>query len=112
MEQVSQPEVPSTPVTAVPADATVVDVREDDEWAAGHATGALHVPLSQLPQRASEIPDGTIYPICKSGGRSAQATAWLNQHGREAVNVEGGTTAWLQEGKPMTSENAGEPTVL
>ena len=51
--------VPTTTVAELPdplpADATLLDVREDDEWAAGHAPGALHVPLGQLAQRVDEV---------------------------------------------------------
>lgn len=108
----TQPAVPSAPVSALPDDAVLLDVREDDEWAAGHAVGALHVPLAEVPHRLAEIPQGTVHVLCKSGGRSAQAVAWLTQNGRDAVNVEGGTTAWAQAGKPMEAAGPGAPTVL
>lgn len=108
----TQPGAPSTPVSALPDDAVLLDVREDDEWAAGHATGALHIPLAQVPERLGELGGGTVHVVCKSGGRSAQAVAWLNQNGVDAVNVEGGTTAWAQAGKPMEATGSDAPTVL
>ncbi len=111
MGNVSEPVVPSVPVSAVPAEAVVLDVREDDEWAAGHATGALHIPLSDVPTRAGELPDGPVHVICRSGGRSARAVTWLNQNGHDATNIDGGTTEWAQQGKPMTAEGPDAPTV-
>ena len=99
-------------MSAVPADAVVLDVREDDEWVAGHATGALHIPLAEVPARAGELPDGPVHVICRSGGRSARAVTWLNQNGHDATNFEGGTTDWAQQGKPMTAEGPDAPTVV
>ena len=117
MRGVTQPQdpsasVPSTTVDDVPGDATIIDVREDDEWAAGHAAGATHIPLGDVPARLDEVPDGPVYMICKSGGRSAQATAFLNHQGRTAVNVEGGTGAWAQAGRPMQAAGDAEPQVI
>ncbi|MEO6880173.1 MAG: rhodanese-like domain-containing protein [Mycobacteriaceae bacterium] len=111
MDGVSEPAVPAVPVSAVPAEAVVLDVREDDEWAAGHASGALHIPLSDVPARAGELPGGLVHVICRSGGRSARAVAWLNQNGHDATNIEGGTVEWAQQGRPMTAEGPDAPTV-
>lgn len=108
----SQPGVPSVGVSALPTDAVLLDVREDDEWAAGHAAGALHIPLAQVPARLAELGEGTVHVLCKSGGRSAQAVAWLNVNGVDAVNVDGGTTAWAQAGKPMVATGSALPSVL
>jgi rhodanese-related sulfurtransferase len=91
----------------------VLDVREPDEWAAGHVDGALHVPLGTLPLRLDEVPaDATVLVVCRSGGRSAQATMWLEQQGREAVNLHGGMHAWAAAGRPMVSETGAPPAVL
>ncbi|MDX6377690.1 MAG: hypothetical protein QOE98_1993, partial [Gaiellaceae bacterium] len=53
------------------AGALLLDVREQDEWDAGHAAGAIHVPMSELQERYSELParEATLI-ICRSGGRS------------------------------------------
>ena len=104
-------QVPTVPADEIPEDAVVLDVREDDEWTAGHAPGARHIPLSQVPARLDELPEGEVHVVCRSGGRSARATAWLNQNGFEAVNVAGGMGAWRDAGKPMVSEDGSEPTV-
>lgn len=105
-------EVPEIAVTELPADAVLLDVREDDEWAAGHAPGAVHIPLAQVPSRLDELPpDDDVYVICRSGGRSAQAAAWLNRNGYDATNVAGGMGAWLEAGRPMESDTGATPTV-
>jgi len=99
-------------VTEVPADALVLDVREDFEWVEGHAAGATHIPLGQLPERFEELdPDTDTYVICRTGGRSRQAAAWLTGMGFTAFNVAGGSDAWLEAKLPMESENGQEPTV-
>ena len=84
----------------VPAGAQLIDVRENDEWAAGHARGAIHIPLGELSDRLKEIDPGKdIYLICHSGGRSAQAGQYLEAAlGWDVINVEGGTQAWRADG--------------
>lgn len=72
---------------------TIIDVRETDEFAAGHVPGATNIPLSQIVARHQEIPDGA-YIICQTGSRSAMATEFLNQNGHHVINVLGGTSAW------------------
>ena len=105
------PSVPSVTAEAVADGAALVDVREDDEWQAGHAPGALHIPLGQLTARLGELPEGELVIVCRSGGRSARAVAWLNQNGFEALNLDGGMQAWDGVGRPMVSENGAEPFV-
>lgn len=108
-------ETPTIAVTEVPDDAVLVDVREADEWAAGHAPSAVHIPLGDLPARIDELPETTttLAVICRSGGRSGQAVQWLVQQGFDVVNVDGGMRAWNSAGKPMTGGAEGqEPTVI
>ncbi|MGM1029595.1 MAG: rhodanese-like domain-containing protein [Actinomycetota bacterium] len=81
-------------------DRPIVDVREQHEWDAGHADGAIHIPMGEVVARLDEVPDGAAV-ICRSGARSAQVVAYLEQQGRDAVNVAGGTTRWAAEGRPM-----------
>jgi rhodanese-related sulfurtransferase len=96
----------------VPDGAWLLDVREDDEWAAGHAPGATHIPLGDLGTRATEVPrDTTIYVICRSGGRSARATLALVGSGWDAVNVAGGMQDWAAAGRPMITDSGSEPYV-
>lgn len=80
----------------------VVDVREADEYRAGHVPGARLIPLKELGARMHELPRGRpVYVVCQSGGRSVQATRMLLGAGIEAVNVRGGTAAWIQAGGPV-----------
>jgi rhodanese-related sulfurtransferase len=100
------------PAASVPDDAWLLDVREDDEWAAGHAPGARHIPLGQLSGRAAEVPqDQTVYVICRSGHRSGRAAQALAGAGWEAVNVAGGMQDWAAAGRPMTTDSGTAPFV-
>ena len=99
-------------VNEIPADAAILDVREDDEWALGRAAGAQHIPLGQLPDRLEELdPDTDYYLICRTGGRSARAAEFMTGRGYSAINVAGGSGAWLEAGKPMEADGDAEPTV-
>ncbi|MYM20601.1 rhodanese-like domain-containing protein [Brevibacterium sp. 5221] len=105
--------IPSVSVTEIPQGANILDVREDDEFAAGHIDGAQHIRLGDLPVRYGEVPlDEDVYVICRSGGRSRQATMWLNDNGFDAINVDGGMGAWnLDHGLPIVSGGDGEAWV-
>ncbi|WP_441251121.1 rhodanese-like domain-containing protein [Kitasatospora sp. McL0602] len=96
-------QLPSTDAASVPADAQLLDVREQDEWDAGHVDGALHVPIGEVIARLDELPEGKLYVMCRVGGRSAQVVQYLVGLGREAVNVDGGMFAWEAAGRPMVS---------
>ncbi len=96
----------------VPDDGWLLDVREPDEWVAGHAPTATHIPLGELGRRTDELPaDDEIYVICRSGNRSGRATEALNQAGWTAINVAGGMQDWAAAGRPMVSESGSPPTV-
>ncbi|MFE3461452.1 rhodanese-like domain-containing protein [Nocardiopsis aegyptia] len=105
--------VPETGVTEVPEGGYLLDVREDDEWRAGHAPDAVHIPLGELGGRADEVPkDRKVYVVCRVGGRSAQAVMALNQAGWDSVNVAGGMAAWERAGREMAAEADAEPRVV
>jgi rhodanese-related sulfurtransferase len=90
-------ELPSITVGDVDelTDPLLLDVREADEYEAGHAPGVVWIPLNSLPDAIADLPtDRTILCICRVGGRSAQATAFLNERGLDVVNLEGGMKAW------------------
>ena len=109
-------QIPTVTVNGVPnplpEGLSVLDVREQLEWDHGHIEGAVHIPLMELPQRLDEVPDGPTLVVCKIGGRSAHAVAWLVQHGREAVNLDGGMLDWAEAGRPMVSETGTAPHVV
>ncbi|GAA3488457.1 MULTISPECIES: rhodanese-like domain-containing protein [Streptomyces] len=109
--------MPSVDVASVPADGLVLDVREADEWAAGHVEGALHVPMSDFVARFGEVTEAVAdgrraHVMCRVGGRSAQVTQYLVQQGIDAVNIEGGMLAWDGAGRPMVAEGDAPAFVL
>lgn len=89
-----------------PPTAILLDVREDDEWQAGHAPDAVHIPMGDIPSRAGEVDNQSeVYVVCKAGGRSARVVEYLNRVGYDAINVDGGMLAWQAAGRPIQSEN-------
>lgn len=82
--------------------ARLIDVRQPDEYTDAHVPGAILIPLSEVPDRVSEFggPGDTVYVICKAGGRSARACDFVRQSGVIAVNIAGGTDAWILSGRP------------
>lgn len=107
-------DLPTVTVSDLADDALVVDCREPDEWAAGHAPGAIHLPLGSIPERLDELPstEESLPVVCRSGGRSGRAVQWLVQQGFDVVNVDGGMKAWEASGKALVSENGEQPTVV
>lgn len=110
-------EVPTIEVAQVPdplpAGVTVLDVREPVEWHHGRIDGAVHIPLTEIPARADELPvDQQLLVVCKVGGRSSQATAFLREKGFEAVNLAGGMIDWADAGRPMVGDGDGPPLVV
>ena len=95
------------------ADFHLLDVREDDEWTAGHIDGAQHIPLRALTERLSEVPkERTIVAVCRSGGRSEAAVRGLRKLGFEAENLEGGVNAWDRAKLPLVDGSGGHGRVI
>ena len=94
--------------------AYLLDVREDDEWAAGHAPGAHHLPMMEIPARMAEIPDDTdVVVVCRSGGRSGQVVSYLTRNGWGNVrNLDGGMQSWAASGREVVDENGQPARVL
>ncbi|WP_079140757.1 MBL fold metallo-hydrolase [Streptomyces sp. LUP47B] len=92
------------------AEAVLLDVREHAEWAAGHAPGAVHAPLSELvcggrlPRAAEDRP---VVTICRSGKRSREAAGLLAARGVDAVDVLGGMRAWVEAGLAVMEGSPG-----
>jgi rhodanese-related sulfurtransferase len=87
----------------------LLDVREVDEWQAGHIDGAQHIPLGELGERIGELPKETrIVAVCRSGSRSGAAVRGLVRLGYDAENLDGGVTAWTKAGLPLV-DGAGKP---
>jgi rhodanese-related sulfurtransferase len=113
---VSDDEVGQAPIADVPAtfDEAVVllDVREDDEWQRGHAEGAQHIPMGDVPARIAEIDtDATLYVVCHAGGRSQRVAQYLARNGYEPINVTGGMLAWAGAGRPVVTDDGSAGTV-
>jgi rhodanese-related sulfurtransferase len=105
--------IPSIDAASVPTDAHLLDVREQDEWNAGHVEGSQHIPMGELLGRLGEVPaDREVVVVCRVGSRSAQVTAYLRQQGYDVVNLDGGLHAWVDAGRPLVAEAGTPPHVL
>ena len=92
--------------------AVLLDVREDDEWQRGHAEGAQHIPMGDVPARLGEIDtDATLYVVCHAGGRSQRVAQYLARSGYEPINVAGGMLAWAGAGRPVVTDDGADGTV-
>lgn len=106
--------VAQTAVADLADTAVIVDVREPDEWELGHAPGAIHIPLGDLPQRLGELPSdeaSAIVVTCRGGGRSTRAVAWLVEQGFDASNLTGGMIGWQAAGRPLIRDGDGPASV-
>ena len=91
----------------------LLDVREPDEWAAGHVTGSHHIPLRELGPRQSELPsEGTIVCVCRSGSRSGMVVRALAEAGYDVVNLDGGLQSWEAEGLPLETPDGDAGLVI
>jgi rhodanese-related sulfurtransferase len=109
-------DVPQAVIGDVPAnfdDAVVLlDVREDDEWQRGHAPGARHIPMGEVPARLAEIdPTAQLFVVCHVGGRSQKVAQYLAHNGYAATNVSGGMLAWAGAGRPVVTDTGTPGTV-
>jgi len=96
------PSVTSDELAAKQADGwMLLDVRTEDEWAAGRIAGSTHIPMDQLVDRLDEVSHQVVC-ICAVGGRSARVTQYLNAQGKDAVNLDGGVQTWVAQGRPIS----------
>jgi rhodanese-related sulfurtransferase len=81
----------------------VIDVRDPDEWDAGHMAEAMLLPLSDLEQRRHELdPAAPVVLVCRSGRRSLVAAEYLQTVGfGNARSLSGGMIAWAAAGLPI-----------
>ncbi|HCU52610.1 MAG TPA: sulfurtransferase [Micromonosporaceae bacterium] len=106
-------QIPTVAVNDVAADAYLLDVRESDEWEAGHAPGAAHLPMMEIPARLTEVPqDREVVVVCRVGGRSGQVVAYLVQQGWDNVtNLDGGMMSWAAAGRPVIADDDRVPHI-
>ena len=97
----------------VSAGAFLLDVRNDDDWEAGHAPGAHYITLQQIPDRIAEIPtDRVIVAVCRAGSRSLNAAKFLAEHNIVAANLTGGMKAWAAAGLTVVGTNGADGAVI
>ena len=108
------PNLPEITAAQVSEDALLLDVRDGDEWAAGHAPDAQHVPMMEVPGRLGELPrDRDVIVVCRVGARSAQVVAFLLNQGFDRVaNLAGGMYAWEAAGRPLIADGSQPAYVL
>lgn len=98
------PEIDVTSLAAIIEEVFLIDVREPDEYVEAHAPGAILIPLATVPDSLDQLPtDRTIHVICAAGARSARAVEFLRGNGFEAINIAGGTGAWIQSGADVVT---------
>ena len=107
-------EVEADAAAALSADgALVLDVREDDEWAAGHVVDSVHISMGELGARLDELPaERRIVAVCRTGARSGAITEALASRGFDVVNLAGGLQAWVAEGFPLVGADGLPGAVL
>ncbi len=116
----ASPELPDVPgvdvagaLSLLDGDAVLLDVREQNEWDAGHAPRAVHIPLRELSEAtASMSRQRRVVVVCRSGRRSAFATAALRAAGVDALNLLGGMQAWRDAGAEIVADHSITPTVI
>jgi rhodanese-related sulfurtransferase len=117
MSNISENGVPQvTPEEAaarVDEGALLLDVREDDEWTAGHAPEAQHLALGRLQDEHGTLPkDRPIIAVCRVGGRSERAAVALRGAGYDVVNLAGGMRAWAAAGQSVVTDDGEVGTVI
>ncbi|MBU6328413.1 MAG: rhodanese-like domain-containing protein [Acidobacteria bacterium] len=96
------PEIDVADLETILDDVHLVDVREPDEYTDGHVPGAVLIPLATVPDSLDRFPrDRTVHVICAAGARSARAVEFLRANGVDAVNIAGGTGAWISSGRSV-----------
>ncbi|GAC1493895.1 MAG: rhodanese-like domain-containing protein [Pseudarthrobacter sp.] len=100
--------IPAEELAALGPDVSIIDVREEQEYAEAGVPGTLNIPFSRFRQSLGDVPIGRrVYVMCASGGRSSRATAHLAEQGYDAVNVMGGITEWYRNGYPVSYRAGG-----
>lgn len=93
--------------------AVLVDVRTPQEYSAGHATQARHIPLDAIERRVRELrPDTAVVTVCKSGVRSAHAARMLAAHGFTVATIRGGMFAWQRAGATVVAKGGRAGRIL
>jgi rhodanese-related sulfurtransferase len=109
----SIPEVSAIDAESGAAQNVLLDVREADEWEAGHSPRAQWIPLGELERARFTLPmNRRIVCVCRSGVRSARATESLKEWGFDATNLTGGMKAWAESGLPVVRTDGSPGEVI
>lgn len=104
---------PTEALGLVEGGAVLLDVREDDEWVAGHAPQARHMAMSRMRAEFTQLPpETTIVCVCHLGGRSSSVADNLRGVGMDARNLTGGMAAWALAGLPVVDDAGNPGTVI
>ncbi len=111
--EISRQVTPQEAAERMAEGALLLDVREDDEWAAGHAPDAHHLPLGRLEADYTSL-EATrpIVAVCRMGGRSEKAAVALRAAGYDVVNLAGGMQAWAAVDQPIVTDDGSPGTVI
>jgi rhodanese-related sulfurtransferase len=87
-------------------EATVIDIRKAEDFAAGHIEGAINVPFGEnMQEKFADLPDGKLIVACYSGQTAGQTTAVLRMLGHDAVSLHFGMkVGWIKEGYPVVTD--------
>ncbi len=85
---------------------SIIDVREQSEYDEAHIDGVPLIPMSDFLSRLDQVPDGTVYVLCRSGARSGRVAEYLRQNGHDAINIAGGIQAWISAGNPVVTASS------
>jgi hydroxyacylglutathione hydrolase len=105
------PDISLSEVESLPAQSLIIDVREPEEFAAGHVPGAINLPQSEIASRLDELPrDQDVLVICQGGNRSCRAAQFLAQSGFQRLfNVVDGTAGWISSGRAIEQSELNGP---
>lgn len=99
---------PQVELASVPDDGLILDVRDPRDFRAGHAPGAISVPLAHLPARLADLPVPTQGPLavsCGGGSKQTRAVAFLRANGVDAAVLRGGMRGWAAAGRPVVADD-------
>jgi rhodanese-related sulfurtransferase len=83
---------------------TLIDVRQPEEYVAGHVRTARLLPMHEVPDHLDELSAaGKVFLMCRTGSRSGIASEFLIEQGIDAVNVAGGIVAWAEAGHQVVT---------
>jgi len=91
----------------------LIDVREQDEWDAGHHSEARHIPMGTISEKVNEFETSENYIIiCRSGGRSGKVCSFMGEEGIESYNLTGGMNKLSLTSEKIINSNGNNGIVI